>query len=94
MAAVACGGVFLEPVEACRVELGGVPVGLGEPAVEAGRVAAVHELAVDRGDVLASGHQQAGQVFGEVDALRFFGEPVADLFQGFLDDGGHGFGRA
>jgi hypothetical protein len=74
--------------EAALVELADIPVGIGEEAVDARLVGGLGELAVDAGDVLAVSDEQAGEVFGEVAALRFVGEQIAELAQGVFDDGG------
>jgi hypothetical protein len=60
------------------------------------RVGGTSELGVNAGNGLASGDEEAGEVLGEVAALRFVGEEVVEVTQGFLnnlgevDDAGHG----
>ena len=94
--AVAGVGVLLQQVEAALVEGLDVPGVEVDEAVEAGRVGGLGELGVDAGDGLAGGDEQAGEVLGEVPALRLVGEQVAEVLEGFLnhlgelDDAGHG----
>jgi hypothetical protein len=76
---------LLEEGEAALVELADIPIGLGEEAVEAGLVGGLGELPVDAADGLALGHEQAGEVLGEVAALRLVGQQVAEVREGFLD---------
>src|SRR5262249_38249776 len=68
--AVARRGILLEEVKAAAVELGDVPAGVGEEAVEARLVGGLGELPVDAGHILTVGHKEAGEVFGEMAALR------------------------
>src|SRR5579884_1134179 len=88
--AVACGGVLLQQVQASLVECLDVPGFVVEKAVEAGLVGGVSELGVDAGDGLARGNVEAGEVFGEVTALRLVGEAIAEVAEGLLDHVGEG----
>ena len=80
--------VLLEELEAAPVELIGVPLRVGEEAVEAGLVGDLGELAVDAQDGLVVGHEQAGQVFGKVAALRIVGEKRVEVPNGLAHDVG------
>jgi hypothetical protein len=51
-----------------------------------GLIAMPGEFPVDGRDVLVGGDRKAGEVFGEVASLRFVGEQVAEVPEGFLDD--------
>ena len=57
-------------------------------AMEAGLVRGVRKLTVEARDVLACGDEQAGELVGEVAALGFVGQQVAELLERFLNDGG------
>jgi hypothetical protein len=88
LGAVTRGGFFLKQVEATLVDLGHIPLSPGEETVEAGLVGGLSELAVDARDVLALGHEQAGEILSKVPALGFIGQQVGEVIEGFLDDGG------
>ena len=93
---VTCIGIALQKSQASVIESLDIPGGIGKKAVEARRVRGLGEFAIDSRDVLAFGDEQAGEVFGEVAALRFVGEQRAEDLHGFLndlrefDDGWHG----
>ncbi len=61
-----------------------VVIGLGEETVEAGLVRGLGELAVDATNVLAFGHEQAGEVLREMATLRFIGQQVREVGESFL----------
>src|SRR5262249_34778651 len=94
--AVARRGILLEEVKAAAVELGDVPAGVGEEAVEARLVGGLGELPVDAGHIRTVGHKEAGEVFGEMAALRLVREKVGKYLECLLndlrerDDAGHG----
>src|SRR5207247_1957834 len=64
------------------------PLGIGQEAIETGLVGGLSKLTVDATHVLAFGHEQASEVLGEVVALGFVGQQVAELVEGFLNHGG------
>src|ERR1700685_1991048 len=74
LSAVARRGILLEEVETALVELLGIPYSVGEEAVEAGLVRGLGKLTVDPGDVFSVGHEQAGEILGEMPSLRFVGQ--------------------
>jgi len=65
----------------------GIPVHLGEPAVQAGLVGGGGELAVDAADGLALGDEQSGEVLAEMLTFGCIGEQFPKLFEAFLHDG-------
>ena len=73
-----------------------VPVLVVDEAIETGLVGGACELGVDTGDGVAGGDEEAGEILGEVAALRFIGEQIAELAErlldhlGEIDDAGHG----
>ena len=65
---------FVAASPALPIEFLRVPGSLGQPTVETGLIGGLGELRIDAGDVLFGGHQQAGQILGEVTAFRLVGE--------------------
>ena len=87
LGAVAGIWAFLEPVEPTLIELLGVPLGFGEPALQTRLVCGEGELAVYGRDVLLVGYHQSCEVFGEMATFGLIAEHRAELLQGLLDDG-------
>jgi hypothetical protein len=83
--AVAGGRLFLKRLQPPVIESLGVPLGVGEVAIEAGLIGGLCELVVDAEDGLPLCDEESGEVFGEVTALALVGEEFAVLGQGILD---------
>src|SRR5690242_13251992 len=85
LVAVARSWVLLQEVEPTLIKQLRVPVGVGEEAVEAGRIGGLGKFPVDGGNILPLGDEQAGEILGEVAALRLIREEVAEGLQRFLN---------
>jgi len=77
--AVTGAGIFLHPLKPAFVQLGFLPLHLGEEAIQARLIRGHGEFAVDPPHGLSRGHHQPGEIFREVPPLRLANEQVAEL---------------
>ncbi len=83
---VACVGIFLEDIQAPLVEGRRVPIDFREEAIETGLIGSLSKFAVDAEHGLTFGDEEAGEILAEMASLRFIGEEVTELLEGFLYD--------
>jgi len=83
---ITCARIALQQLQAAFIQLVGIPIDFGQEAVQTRLVGSVHEFVGDAVDSFVAGDHQAGEIFGEVFALRCAAEKVGELFDRSFDD--------
>jgi len=78
--------VPLEPIKASLIESLGIPGGPGDPPIKARLIGRSGEFTVNCRNILAIGHNQASEIFREVDPFGLVGKQMTELIEGFFDD--------
>jgi len=79
-------GAFLKPGQTFPIERFFIPVGLSDPAIQAGLVGGHGKFPINGRDILLVSNHQAGQIFAKMTAFRFIGEQPRQTGKGLFND--------